>query len=294
MKENFDAALKTVLVFEGGKVDDPQDPGGRTCQGVTQRVCDAWRKNNGRALPFDVYDLMPADRDAIYRLQYADKVKFDALPAGVDLVMLDGAVNSGPRQAVLWCQRALGFTGKDVDGSLGETTFAAIQAADPAVLINGICDRRMAFLKALQTFGRFGKGWTARVERTRRSGLNWVAGSVTTPAPQARPLLLDAAMQRATIADARKIPIGSPGAGTAGIGAAVTASTATLQAVKAQLDPLTSFLPHTAQAISYVDHAQVLLGSIGGLLAIAGGLWFTWNRDRAAKLRDALDIPVPK
>ena len=290
MRENFDAALAAVLVFEGGKVDDSRDPGGRTNYGITQRVYDAWRANNGKTLPGGVYDITAADRDAIYRLQYADKVKFDSLPAGIDLVMLDGAVNSGPRQAVLWCQRALGFTGKDVDGSLGETTYAAIVAADPAMLINGICDRRMTFLKALSTWPHFGKGWAARVLQVRTIGVAMTSGIVR----HAVPVKVEAVAKRATIADAKKIPAGSPGAGTAGIGAAVTASTATLQAVKAQLDPLTSFLPHTAQAIAYVDHAQVLLGSVGGLLAIVGGLWWTWNRDRAAKLRDALDIPAPK
>ena len=39
----FDRALPHVLVHEGGKVDHPKDPGGRTNKGVTQRVYNAWR-----------------------------------------------------------------------------------------------------------------------------------------------------------------------------------------------------------------------------------------------------------
>lgn len=37
----LDPALKFVLRWEGGFVDHPDDPGGRTNKGVTQKVYDA-------------------------------------------------------------------------------------------------------------------------------------------------------------------------------------------------------------------------------------------------------------
>ena len=43
----FRAALPFVLRWEGGFVHHPDDPGGATNQGVTQRVYDAWRAGEG-------------------------------------------------------------------------------------------------------------------------------------------------------------------------------------------------------------------------------------------------------
>lgn len=42
-ERGFDRALPHVLIHEGGKVDHPKDPGGRTYKGITQRVFNAKR-----------------------------------------------------------------------------------------------------------------------------------------------------------------------------------------------------------------------------------------------------------
>ncbi|NBY21315.1 MAG: hypothetical protein EBQ73_00210, partial [Gammaproteobacteria bacterium] len=98
MKENFPQALKQVLKYEGGKVDDPRDPGGRTAFGVTQDTYNAWRKKQG--LPnADVFTISQADVAAIYRQEYWDSIRGDDLPAGVDFAVFDFAVNSGVSRA---------------------------------------------------------------------------------------------------------------------------------------------------------------------------------------------------
>ena len=38
MKNNFEASLDILLEHEGGYVNHPEDPGGRTNYGITQRV----------------------------------------------------------------------------------------------------------------------------------------------------------------------------------------------------------------------------------------------------------------
>ena len=42
--ENFQACLAFTLKYEGGKSNDPRDPGGRTMEGVTQATYDASHK----------------------------------------------------------------------------------------------------------------------------------------------------------------------------------------------------------------------------------------------------------
>lgn len=129
-ERGFDRALPHVLIHEGGKVNHPKDPGGRTNRGITQRVYNAWRSKSNRP-PRDVYQIDDMEVAAIYRFQYWDAVMGDRLPEGVGYVVFDGAVNSGPKQSIKWLQRALGsiYTGA-IDGVMGTITLDAVAAYD--------------------------------------------------------------------------------------------------------------------------------------------------------------------
>jgi hypothetical protein len=48
MSDAFDAAMPFVLRWEGGFVNHPNDPGGATNKGVTQKVYDGWRTSRGQ------------------------------------------------------------------------------------------------------------------------------------------------------------------------------------------------------------------------------------------------------
>lgn len=160
---NFDPSLDLTLVYEGGDVDDPRDPGGATSRGVTQQVYDDDRKQRG--LPVRAVRLMTtAEMKAIYRWRYWDLIKADRLPRGADYVLFDFAVNSGVARATKALQRLVGIT---EDGRFGDSDVAAalefIAVCGIGAFTDGICTARMAFLRGLKTFPTFGNGWTRRV-----------------------------------------------------------------------------------------------------------------------------------
>lgn len=169
MKSNFDEALKAVLHHEGGYVNHPSDPGGMTNLGCTKRVWEEWcgHEVDEKAMRA----LTPADVAPLYKSKYWDKIKGDELPAGVDYVVFDAAINSGPGRAAKWLQSCVGV---DPDGGIGPKTLAAVAAFDSKQLIDDYAKRRLSFLTDLPTWPTFGKGWGRRVEEVRKAGLEMV------------------------------------------------------------------------------------------------------------------------
>jgi lysozyme family protein len=163
---NFDKCLAFTLQFEGGFVNNPDDPGGPTNLGVTQSTLAMFL---GRPVTIaEVRALTPEKVAPIYKLKYWDHVSGDDLPIGVDLAVYDFGVHSGPSRGVIGLQRALKLAD---DGKLGPVTLAATNAANPQDLINGICDERLAFLKQLKVFQKFKAGLTNRVANCRDAAL---------------------------------------------------------------------------------------------------------------------------
>lgn len=155
MKENYAQALKQVLKYEGGRVDDKRDPGGRTAFGITQDTYNAWRKKQG--LPnADVFTISQAEVASIYKYEYWDAIRGDDLPSGVDFAVFDYAVNSGVSKAAKTLQAVVGVT---QDGQIGPQT---IQASKDYVAMS-ITNRRLAFMQSLSIWPTFGKGWSARI-----------------------------------------------------------------------------------------------------------------------------------
>jgi lysozyme family protein len=158
MQENWDNSFAAVLVHEGGYVNDPRDPGGRTNLGVTQR---AWEGYVGKSVDEAfMRKLTPEVVKPFYKAMYWDKIKGDQLPAGVDYAAYDLAVNSGTGRAAKFLQTIAGVT---ADGVIGPKSLEAIKACDPEQTVQAICDMRLDFLKRLPTFETFGKGWSRRV-----------------------------------------------------------------------------------------------------------------------------------
>ena len=138
--------------------------------GVTKKVWEEWVGH-----PVDettMRALGPADVAPLYKANYWDKIKGDDLPAGVDYVCFDLAVNSGVGRAAKTLQKAVGVT---ADGAIGPATMAAVGTQNPRTLATEVCEIRLAFLQSLPTWGTFGKGWGRRVQEVEKTAFEMVA-----------------------------------------------------------------------------------------------------------------------
>jgi hypothetical protein len=150
---NFERCLAVTLKWEGGYSNHPDDPGGPTMKGITQREYASWRKQHGRRVR-PVREIAEDELREIYRSEYWDAMDCGNLCAGLDLCVFDAAVNSGVGRARAWLA----------------------QAND----ISGFCDLRLAFLKGLGRLWRvFGAGWGRRVAGIRNEALLMAGANVT-------------------------------------------------------------------------------------------------------------------
>lgn len=169
-QRRFDAVMAEILRHEGGYADHPRDPGGATNMGITRRTLARWRKAASLALvpKAAVRDLGRAEALAIYRAWFWHPSGADRLPPGLDLAVMDFAVNSGPARAVATLQA---ICGSAADGVFGPATLRGVERAvaerGSAEVIDRLCAARLGFLQRLVLFATFGRGWTRRVAAIR-------------------------------------------------------------------------------------------------------------------------------
>ena len=171
MTDLFTTALGFTLKWEG-KVftHDPDDRGGATYRGVTQRVYDAFRRGLWRATRSVKY-LTDDELQTIYRRDYW-------LAAGCDQIAdrrlavahFDFAVNSGVNRAIRLLQK---LSGTLVDGKFGPKTKARVNHAAETLptIASYYIDARENFLRDIvknnPRQGKYIKGWLNRTRSLR-------------------------------------------------------------------------------------------------------------------------------
>lgn len=284
MESRFHKCLAVELRYEGGFSNHPRDPGGVTLEGVIQRVYDGYRERKGkprRRLNAQMRGTPEwiTERDEIYRLQYWNQIRGDELPAGIDLFVFDGAINSGPYQSVKWLQRALKLN--LVDGHLGEGTMAALHAhPDHDALIADMAARRMGMLQNLDTWDDFGGGWSARVASCKKIAQSWAMGSVG-PAPE--PVHLMSGDAKAYASDVAQPALDAGDAVKGGLGSGTVA--VAIDSAKGSLAPLVG-------TSEWVDHLFTALTLLSVVIAIGALAYSLWSSRKSKIAQRAIDGDV--
>lgn len=157
MPMTFDDAFEILIdpEHEGSEyTDTPGDPGGPTKYGMTEKTA--------RALGYtgDMKDIPKEFVKAGARKLYWDACGCDSLPECVRYEVFDTCYNSGPHEAEVILQRAVGVT---PDGVMGRATTDAIAAMAPDRLRFRFLTEHLAFYAELSNFNLFAKGWCRRL-----------------------------------------------------------------------------------------------------------------------------------
>ncbi|HEY8288358.1 MAG TPA: glycosyl hydrolase 108 family protein [Acetobacteraceae bacterium] len=176
MADTFDACLAFTLAEEGGFVNDPADPGGATNKGITLATLRGFTHEPALTAD-DVREIAPATVQAIYQAEYWNRMRCDAMPPGVDLMVFDHGVNAGPTRSVVLLQKSLGFDPVRQDGACGPRTLAAVANARPADLIPRLYRMQAASYRSFSDFAAFGRGWLARQGRRQKRALALADGA---------------------------------------------------------------------------------------------------------------------
>lgn len=173
MSKNFTICLNDILGWEGGFVNNPDDPGGMTNLGVTKATYEEWV---GHPVSAEIMrKLTPENVAPLYRKMFWDQLRCDEMPAGLDLCVFDFGVNAGTGRSACYLQRLVRVT---EDGSIGPKTVAAVKEFCRSVglveAIKAFSKVRRAYYRKLPHFSIFGKGWLRRVD-----GIEKVAVAMT-------------------------------------------------------------------------------------------------------------------
>ena len=157
---SLERALKFTLRWEGGFVDHPDDPGGRTDRGISARAHpEVWADG-------EVTDEEVAE---VYDEDYWSEIHGDELPWPVSLSVFDFAVHSGVSRSVRRLQRLISVR---VDGAIGPKTLRAVAGHSASDLAVSHLHLRRLYLDGLvrrrPRLAKFKRGWTNRLDALAR------------------------------------------------------------------------------------------------------------------------------
>ena len=166
MDDLFDACLEFTLAEEGGFIDHPSDPRFASNLGISLARLRRFRREPG--LDRDALKNVPcATVRALYMTDFWNRTRCDALPAGIDLMVFDHAVNAGPDRAGRALQLAVGQKRTEIDGAVGPETLNQVALTETSTLLDSLAAMQRTGYRQMAAFTLFGESWLARLDRRR-------------------------------------------------------------------------------------------------------------------------------
>jgi lysozyme family protein len=179
-------ALSRVLGFEQGYVNDPDDPGGETYDGISRRYhpeWPGWKLLDSTRDKESLREKLQPLVDDFYRAEFWNHFQGDLIRVqAVADELMDAAVNTGINQGVEFLQAALNVLNRQgtiypnlvVDGQIGVKTISAVawyaapgREKDAAALVKVQNILQGAYyiekMKANEVKEKYARGWLSRV-----------------------------------------------------------------------------------------------------------------------------------
>jgi lysozyme family protein len=159
MQENLAASLDYIMeVFEDGTVNEhePASVGGISKWGVTLfALADLCKRQGASAPTADTIRALTEDQARqFYTAAFADRIRFNDLPGGVDFSLLDFEINLGPHGGVELAAVATGFF--PIPAAMTDELVAHIRSMDARCVIGAIAGAWLGM-----KYGKGGDEWTA-------------------------------------------------------------------------------------------------------------------------------------
>lgn len=111
----------------------------------------------------------------LYQDCYWNPINGTQLPAGVDLMVWDMAVNAGVSASAKLVQSIVAVA---MDGDIGLVTLEAIRAFPPLALIDDLATQQTTYYRSLGGFAYFGVGWLRRVDLRKAAAVALANGAL--------------------------------------------------------------------------------------------------------------------
>lgn len=159
-----------VRYYEGGFVNDKDDPGGATMRGVTLATFRSIFGKNKTVS--DLKNITDSQWNTIFKKYYWDKCKADQIDnQSVANMLVDWCWHSGAGNSIPYIQRIVGVK---ADGIIGNATITAINRySNQQSLFSQLKIQRKTFLKGRKTWWKYGNGWTKRVNAINYGSLTY-------------------------------------------------------------------------------------------------------------------------
>lgn len=180
MSETIDQMIGHILEHEGGFTDNPNDPGGPTNCGISLRFLQSV---NPRATIEDIRNMTPTEAAGLYKRYFFQQPHFDTLPAELQPMMFDEAVNFGAPHAINCLDKAIsarpiGYLDEGSRTVLSDVVRRIGMQATNNAIVDQFCAAYDAIAKANPKELRFLAGW-------KRRAISWRMATMMKLRPQA-------------------------------------------------------------------------------------------------------------